>query len=526
MKRQNAGQIFVRPASLLLILLIATTFFFALAVSKHLGLSRADPSSRMRLHAIPVAISQIYHGRKHDYTAYWSVAMQFHNETPLAIAIQSAVTMPVSPQDRTYYWTADDRGLSDFVNIGFRLFGPSMSALFYYWYLLFGLSIFFAVARFRRDPTALTVIACGVISVAATLPALTRAASSAFAEASIHLTESRMFDVLAAVAAIHLILTMFRPAATPRWLNIGTMIAQAGLIAGCVHARTSVSWLFMGLLALGLFALLRRWQDFPKHPRANPVTAVLITVVIAWAGIHLYQRLMFNDAYRAQIGPRTFWHNVLMGLGANSTLAHTLNIELTDKSAIDAVITDMRKRNDPRLTEQWETQNILNSLGSHTTFDWRTYERVARDLIIRTFVAHPVTMLTLLLWDKPNEVIRTITCGFLAIDRTCEQTQAGVPRGRTQHVGKLRWVWLGLFVMLSGSLFLVRRNEPGPVRHGDPADVRGLVPAVLFMALVGLAPSIIVYPSVVQLGGCFVFALTTFGFWFILEAQRLGSRSS
>ncbi len=58
-----------RSASLLLILLIAVSFFTAIFVANQFGLSRAEPSSRMRLHALPVAISQVYHGRKHDYTA-------------------------------------------------------------------------------------------------------------------------------------------------------------------------------------------------------------------------------------------------------------------------------------------------------------------------------------------------------------------------------------------------------------------------------------------------------------------------
>lgn len=530
MTQKGENRSYTQPISLLLILLVVASLFIALVVARQLGLSRSDPSMRLRYHALPVAISQVYHGRKHDYTAYWSVAMQFYNETPLAEAIQRAISQKPPPEDRTYYWTADDRGLSDFVNIGFRLFGPSIPALFYYWFLLYGVTVFLAIVRFRRDSIALAVVACAVMSFVATLPALTRAASSDFAEASIHLTESRMFDLLAAVAAVHLLLVMFRPPSTPRWLDVGTTVLQAGLIAGCIHARTSVSYLFLALLALALFLIFLRWKEVRKNLASSPITQVLLIIVVMWTGVHVYQHIMLNKTYRGDIGPRTFWHNVLMGLGANAELAKVLKVEISDKSAVDAVVADMKERNDPRFSEKWQTQNILDSFGGQVTFDWQAYEQVARDLVIRTLIAHPGAAVKLIFWDKPVSVYYIISCRYLAIYSACTETDARQLNTLPSRGKFIPLIWLGLLLMAIVSYFFERRRERGPVRPNDLANVRGLVLALLFLAFVGLAPSIIVYTGVTQLGGSFVFALTAISFWLIAVVQqpleRLYSRRS
>jgi hypothetical protein len=259
----------------------------------------------MRLHAIPVAISQIYHGRVHDYTAFWSIAMQFYNQQPLDAAIDQAVRADIPPGDRTYYWPADDRGLSDFVNVAFRLFGPKLEALFYFWFLLLGFSVVAAILRYRQDPVALAVIACSLICIGAVLPALTRAVGEGFQEPSIHISESRMFDILGIVALVHLVLAMQRPPTAQRWLDITTLVAQAGLIAFLIHARTSVLWLFVAILSIALVLAVVRMNESARVVQGGAVLAVSCVVLVAWAGIPLYQRAAFNPAYFGEIGPRT-----------------------------------------------------------------------------------------------------------------------------------------------------------------------------------------------------------------------------
>jgi len=499
-----------------LIILIAVVFTVALLVARDFGLSRSEPSSRMRVHAIPVAISQIYHGRAHDYTAYWSVAMRFHNDQPLEAAIDQAVHAGIPPGDRTYYWTADDRGLSDFVNVAFRMFGPKLRSLFNFWFVLLGLSIIAAIVRYRHDSVSLAVIACTVIGIGAVLPAVARANSGL----PIHLSESRMFDILGTVALVHLVLAMLRPPATPRWLGTGTLIAQAGLIAFLIHARTSVSWLFVAILLIGIVLAVLRSKRRINLPQSGAVLAVVSTVLLAWAGVHLYQRAAFNAAYFGEIGPRTFWHNVLMGLATNSVLAHKLNLVGEDRSAIETVLRDMKTRSDPRLTEQWETQNILNSLGSFSTFDWRTYEDVTRDLVFRTLRSEPRQAAKLLLWDKPWRVIGTISCEFLLL--SCDPLRSNSGRFSERPVTRfLPLLWIGFLVLVAVSLCASPREE---LRRAKESNGTIVLP-LLLAALIGLAPSILVYPAVSQLGGTVILLLTAVGLALVLTARGLQLRS-
>lgn len=500
-----------------LIILIAVAFTVTLFVARDFGLGRSDPSSRMRLHAIPVAISQVYHGRVHDYTAFWSIAMQFYNQQPLDTAIDQAVRADIPPGDRTYYWTADDRGLSDFVNVAFRLFGPEMSSLFNFWFVLLGISVVAAILSYRHDLIALSAIACSVIGIGAVLPALTRG----FTENSIHISESRMFDILGTVALLHLMLAMLRPPATPRWLAIGTLMAQAGLIAFLVHARMSVSWLFVAILSIGVVLAVLRLKGRAKLPQNGAAFVVLCIVLVAWTSVPLYQRVAFNPAYLGEIGPRTLWHNAVMGLGQYSVFAQKLNLQSNDESAIKVVLHDMKTRNDPRLTEQWQAQNILNSLGSANSFDWRTYEDVARDLYLRTLRSDLWHAAELFGWDRPNRVIAIIGCEFLLL--TCDASQFSNPRFPERSVTRfLPWIWVGLLTLVATSLCASSRDRKELLESQESNG--GVVLLLLFAALIGLAPSILVYPVLVQLGGTVVLLLTAAGFTLVLAAQRLQQR--
>jgi hypothetical protein len=443
--------------------------------------------------------------------------MKFHNTHPLAQAIREAVDAHVPPDDRIYFWTADDRGLSDFVNVGFRLFGPTMPSLFYLWFLILGSSVATAVLRFWRDPTGLTLIACTVIGIGATLPALTRALGDGFAELSVHLSESRTFDILGAVAFVHLMLAMLRPGAVPRWLEVGTIVAQAALIAVLVHARASVTWLFIAIMAIGLMVGWLRWKESRSVPRSSAVLIVLASVLAAWASVPIYQRAMFSPVYRGEIGPRTFWHNALMGLGYNDFFKRDLNVVGTDKWAIEAVLHDMKSRNDPRLTEQWETDKILNSLGSSNPFDWLTYEEVARDLYLRILRSHPWQALRLFMWDKPKSVVGTISCRFLLL--TCDLSRFVDGNDRARPVARFApWIWCGFVALLAIIRCTGRRSDVVAESEGSS---RTIVLLLLLAALIGLAPSILIYGGVVQLGGTVVLLLTALGFSAVLAAERV-----
>lgn len=478
-----------------LILIACALIAFAVAFlsGMRLGIDRADPTNRTRFHAIPVAISQIYHGRPHDYTGSRSIAMKFQGDDPLGRLIIQMTRAQVAPDDPPYFWTADDRGLSDFVNGAFRLFGPRVKALYYFWFLLLGVSLAAALIQFRHDRVALAAIACTTIAIGAALPLYVRAPGLNFGELSVHISESRMFEILGAVAAVHLILVLVRPPHPRRLLEYAALAVQTGLLVFLLHARMSLLWLFATLIMLAATAFAVSWRR--GQPSLQPVL-VAGALLAGYGALHAYQAATYHPAYKADIGPRVVWHNALMGLSHNPTLAKSINVfKVDDHAAVDAVLNDMKSRSDPRLTPDWNRTTILNSIGGHNSFDWRTYESVARALYLRTVAQHPLATLRMIFWDKPLSILDVVSCRAMLIH--CKA--AALPQAYFAPLSIAVILLLGLVI---AGLCLGMPPSAAASTTGSIAPVIG---AAAILALLGLFPSIAFYPAITQLAGTLIF---------------------
>lgn len=478
-----------------LILIACALIAFAVAFlsGMRLGIDRADPTNRTRFHAIPVAISQIYHGRPHDYTGSRSIAMKFQGDDPLGRLIIQMTRAQVAPDDPPYFWTADDRGLSDFVNGAFRLFGPRVKALYYFWFLLLGVSLAAALIQFRHDRVALAAIACTTIAIGAALPLYVRAPGLNFGELSVHISESRMFEILGAVAAVHLILLLVRPPHPRRLIEYAALAVQTGLLVFLLHARMSLLWLFATLIILAATAFAVSWRRGQLSLQPVLVAGAL---VVGYVALHAYQAATYHPAYKADIGPRVVWHNALMGLSHNPTLAKSINVfKVDDHAAVDAVLNDMKSRSDPRLTPDWNRTTILNSIGGHNSFDWRTYESVARALYLRTVAQHPLAALRMIFWDKPLSILDVVSCRAMLIH--CKA--AALPQAYFAPLSIAVILLLGLVI---AGLCL---GTPPSAAASTAGSIAPVIGAAAILALLGLFPSIAFYPAITQLAGTLIF---------------------
>jgi hypothetical protein len=488
-----------------LILCIGVVFLTMGFAAHQMGLHKSEPSNRLRFHALPVAISQLYHGMKHDYTAWNSIAMPFQADGPITDRISTAVLSKPPANDGVYFWTADDRGLADYVYVAFVLFGPGLFSLFLMWFLVLGAQLAVTVLRFLRDPPGLVVICCTLIAIAAVIPLYTRASGTTFGESSIHISESRLFDVLGALAAVHLILSIFRPFTAARWLYFAGIGASTFILFALVHARMSVAWLVLPITIISCFHACRMWRR--KRDVARFALVPAMALVIGFAALLIYQHKAFNPAYRSGIGPRTMWHNILMGTHFNGAFAEKLGmVHVSDQLAAAAVIAYMKKTNDPRLTPDWNVDYIMNSLGSHNTFDWRTYESVARSLVLRTFIENPVETLRLFLIDKPATALSIVSCNVIGMGKC----------GWESRVPVVLSFILGV-IFLSVAFVATRIVVPG--------DIVPVLLSCILMTITATGPSILFYPAVTQLGGAIVFLLLTIQLALILLAMRLAGRT-
>ena len=122
--------------------------------------------NRYRFHAIPVALSQLYHGRDHDYTGYKSLAIAFQGpETEIDDLITKYANPKTPVGDETYFWTADDRGLSDYVALAFQLNGPNLRSLSQLYFLLLGASVVLFAIGYWRNHLALSLMIPVVLGI-------------------------------------------------------------------------------------------------------------------------------------------------------------------------------------------------------------------------------------------------------------------------------------------------------------------------------------------------------------------------
>lgn len=507
---------------MLLVVIALAAFLTTLGFARSIGLSTAEPTQRMQYHALPVAISQLYHGRAHDYTAHWQIAMAF--QAPggtVQEQIARAVTQPVPATPQTYFWTADDRGLSDFVYGAFKIFGPSVPSLFYFWFILLGASLCTALLAYRRDPWSLAMIASGMIAIGVIIPIYGRANGGL----PIHISESRMFDVLGCIALLHLLLSIYRPVGAPLWLRAGALLFQAALLGFLLHTRSTLIWILLVIILVSLAVTLKRWLDRKPAGTRLQSLAPAALIICVWAGVLGYQSLMLNPAYRTEIGPRTVWHNALIGLAVSPVYAQRLIMPvLDDARATEAVLRDMTQRQDPRLGPNWNITNIMNSLGGHSRFDWVTYEAAARSLVMRSLWSDPHASLRLALWDKPKTIAEELFCVSMRLVPACGSHMGLRDYLRpTRQAGLLSALWLVFAGAVGAALWLAttgQRLSKGEARSA----VRTYLLTALLALLVSLLLSYLFYAAPTQLAGAGLIIATSLYFALAVMIARLWPR--
>jgi hypothetical protein len=482
---------------------------------RRLGLHE-HPSTRFRFHAMPVAISVLYHNHPHDYTAVRSLAMRFQTTDHDIDGQLLAAARSREEHGGTYFWVADDRGSADFVIGAFRLFGPRVRSLSDFYILILGLSVLLYAAGFWRSPGALLlpvfVLLCWLaIAQVLLYPAPFPNAEGHWSE-RIPLYESRMFDVLALVAVLHLGVLAAGPVRGPTaWL---TAIPQAALLVFLYHARSSLGWQYLGLFSLvaarvgwWVACRLRRlvgrtYLSAEAGRNACPPPLALARplfvgslLAASLVGLKQYQRAAYHPGYWHEQGRRTFWHNALMGLTYHPVLREELPMPgCEDRAAIDLVLKRMHEK-DPNLDSyKWNWMAAVNSLGNHNGFDWNRYEKAARGIYLGLWKERPRDMAACYGYYKPAAAVGL---AGLEVDRVATEAWAG-----------RAWEFLAGLGLTLGALAVVVRV----LRRDERArgELRALVRVAAGLVPFSLIPGIAFYPAVTTVT-CFFLLLAAVG---------------
>lgn len=484
---------------------IAALVCLLFATDRRLGLHQFA-STRYRFHAIPVAISTLYHHRPHDYTAMRNLAHQFHNPTlDLDEQIRRAIHPDYDPGNGTYFWVADDRGLADYVIGAFWLFGPETLSLANFLYVVLGLALALFAIGYWRTPAALVlplVVVFGWLALAQVM--LYRVPfpnGQGYWGEEIALYESRMFDLLALVSVLHLAVLASAGPSVSR-LAWTTAIPQALILVFLYHARSSIGWQYLALFALVALRLgawgVQRLRDAELAPRSDLARPFFVALVLACSlvGLKQYQRAAYHHHYTSTYGQRTFWHNALMGLAYHPRLRDELPMTLCDdRNAVDLVLARMEK-NDTNLDKnKWNWQAALNSLGNHNAFDWNRYEAVARGIYFDLWWTRPAQMTACYGYYKPRDIGRQIRLTGARIgDRAAT---SGAPE-----------LAIGLCLLLAAFAAVVGLAR----RDADfRASFRPLALTAAILIPFSLIPGIAFYPAITTVSCFYLLSLTLGG---------------
>ncbi len=407
-----AAQMRNRKKRQMLLLIIFFLFLFIFVRGIQLHLKKEIDFDRIRVHAIPIALSVLYHNHPHDYTGLHAVAMQFQGgNSNLHGLISAAKRQDIGQNKENYYWVADDKGLEDYVIAAFSLFGTHVDSLYYMWFLILLTSISLFIVSFGRERWTLGFFALALLGIhvaITTLPICKIPGANLLYFSRLSLYEPRFFDVLALPAVLHIMLLAARRRSL-RWIqDFLPFVGQVFILITLYHSRSSIGWELVAVVAFCFFIfsfrLFRSFLNKNSVPNRKiskiPVTVIML-LFFSLVGLNIYKHSVYNARYFFDMGNRTFWHNALMGLGQNSdffavklkwtadpgyikeSLFSTGTYGVSDKAAADDVIEFSRKTKKcgPEI-EKLKPQQILDSLGNHGVVNWLTYESCAKSLFL------------------------------------------------------------------------------------------------------------------------------------------------
>lgn len=465
-----------------------------------LGLDQGA-SNRIRFHAIPVALAATVHGLPHDYTSRITIAHRFQNETtPLNEVIAAGKSAKISSDDQVYFWPADDRGMADYVIAAFKLFGYKERSLYLFYFVLLGLSCAVCIVAYKHDTRALAILALALVAIWTFLPVLPLASEGSFlsvgavADSGDHvaLFETRIFDVLAFVAVLHIALFVFKQV-RPSFLAVGSLVIQTFFFFFLYHARSSLGWMLVAIIALISFAVfrgMRHHDGLSLGERLGPPAIASVVILLMASALGGYKQLTYHPRYLGELGARTFWHNALMGLGADKGFKETYRLDINDRLIIEAVIWYVKTIKGIELPPEWNADHILFSLGSHTDFDWKTYETYARQFYFYIWEKHTLRTLRTYVVMKPAKAFSIVL-------------SSAMPNPKKRAVEVYRKVH-GLYLnpLSGGALLFAVIPLLFLFRHYRETNGETLIVTILLIC--SLIPSISFYASIMTMAGTFL----------------------
>jgi hypothetical protein len=351
--------------------------------------------------AAPVALANLEFGHRSDYTGSIQVLGLFRDAIKKypGATLNQQLRYALDHRDAVHEHLAylagyDDKGIIDFLKLGFFLFGYTLKSAIDLYFLLLGLSSLLFLLRFRREKWALILLFGFLLAHYCLLPAV------ALNPQLRSVLALRFMSVLSMVAALHLALDVVlpRPGAL-RWL---TLFAQAALLFFTLHIRFAAIWQVIGVAMVYVLALAWRYYVRPQAEagtvRWSPSLVPVLLAVLAAMSLGVYKRTVYAEKYFV-LGndAHVFWHSVYSGLAFSPELAERYGLRIDDASIFTATQRYLLKRGRVDEWQQLQGANGLYDTAVRGMF-FHTLRHRLGTVVLAVVVHKPLALLHYLGW--------------------------------------------------------------------------------------------------------------------------------
>ena len=279
---------------------------------------------------------------------------------------------------------------SDYVYLSFRLFGTRVSSLYYFYFLLLGMSCLLFVIEYRNAPMPMFIVTLYLACLA-----FIQNYAQSYGEIMASLANSRLFEALSLLPAIHIFILVWRRA-PPRLMRASIALVQSAILAFVVDCRVTARWQIV-MIVLTAIAIVgaEAWRRSTKrHVSLQPLWsgtwAAAMTAAIFLGHMALID-VTVDRRYDNQPKYHLIWHEVLTGLLSSNVqlqrqyLGRVIGVELlSDREAYEAV--DRASAGLSNSPTEWPRKLRMGDLMPGYT----EYERKAGNLVAEILITHPI----------------------------------------------------------------------------------------------------------------------------------------
>jgi hypothetical protein len=291
----------------------------------------------------------------------------------------------------------NDQGVIEFIHAAFRLFGIDVKSLYYFYFVILGVSVAAYLASFWRDYIACTVLFATACAIYSFMPGFVYHENDL-----VSLATPRFLSTLGIIPTLHIAFLIVRGDAPHRKSNIASTVVQSVIISFAYAARGSSMWMLLALLALFVLYLVRVLGPTFKQKtpafvasviRRRGVFALLAIAIAATLGVTRAEFLVpQGDNYRHAV-----WHNMFLAFETSPEWGPGFSSEFNDKRG-DAI----------------SEQAVSLYLATHhmppidAKITWATWETVLRSVTIDFIKEYPKLALRSFLVDRPAGLITSL----------------------------------------------------------------------------------------------------------------------